>query len=636
MPDVVMQEAELRQVISDCLNLDHPKSFFLFAGAGSGKTRALVEALEVFRQKYAQRLRRSGQKVAIITYTNAACDEIMRRIDFDPVFSVSTIHSFAWELIRTHHKDIASWLRINLNREISELREKQKSGRAGTKAALEREAQINSKQRRLDHLDNVTRFTYNPDGENSGRDSLNHAEVVAISAAFMGEKSLMQQLLVQKYPVLLIDESQDTQKNLIDAFFGLQAKYPDKFGMFLFGDTMQRIYADGKVRLEEAVPDDWAKPAITINHRCPKRIIDLINKIRADADDHQQEPREDALEGVARQFLVEDEENVDRAAIESLVATKMVVAASDIKWTDTSEVKTLTLEHHMAARRGGFHGFFEPLYGISKFKTGLLNGTLSGVAFFARQVLPLIQALRLDDRFAVARIVRGLSPILSPQILKNSSSSLKDVRTAQSAAELLFSLWDDGADPLLKDVLATIVETRLFVVPDVFAPIVNRSEMRKAQASGIHEEVAETNPEVEAWEQALSAPFSQLHSYVEYISDRSTFGTHQGIKGLEFPRVMVVLDDNEARGFMFSYDKLLGAKAPTITDEKNKEAGKETSIDRTRRLLYVTCSRAKDSLAIVVYTSESRKIADYVRALGWFEDEEIVTLSGDSIPTSGG
>ena len=29
-----------------CLNLQNPKSFFLFAGAGSGKTRSLVNVLE--------------------------------------------------------------------------------------------------------------------------------------------------------------------------------------------------------------------------------------------------------------------------------------------------------------------------------------------------------------------------------------------------------------------------------------------------------------------------------------------------------------------------------------------------------------------------------------------------------------
>ena len=32
----------------------------------------------------------------------------------------------------------------------------------------------------------------------------------------------MQQILIKKYPILLIDESQDTKKELIEAFFKIQ------------------------------------------------------------------------------------------------------------------------------------------------------------------------------------------------------------------------------------------------------------------------------------------------------------------------------------------------------------------------------------------------------------------------------
>ena len=113
---------------------------------------------------------------------------------------------------------------------------------------------------------------------------------------------------------------------------------------------------------------------------------------------------------------------------------------------------------------------------------------------------------------------------------------------------------------------------------------------------------------------------------MKYISDRSPFGTHQGIKGLQFPRVMVILDDNEARGFMFSYEKLFGAKALTNTDEKNRLEGKDTSVDRTRRLFYVTCSRAQRSLAVIVYTKEADKVANHMSRVGWFEDQEVVRM----------
>ena len=627
MPETVTQEDELTKVIAACLDLEKPKSFFLYAGAGSGKTRAVIAAMDIFRTRYGTQFRQSGQKVAVITYTNAACDEIRRRTDFDPIFAVSTIHSFAWEQIRTYHKDISSWLRVHLSTEITELQEKQESGRSGTKAAHEREVQIESKQKRLQHLDVIKQFTYNPNSDNVGKKSLNHAEVIAISAAFLANKPLMRQVLIRKHPVLLIDESQDTQKDLIDAFFALQAKHPDQFSLCLFGDTMQRIYADGKVGLEQAVRADWEKPALAVNHRCAKRIVTLLNRIRSDADGARQEPRPDAREGVVRLFLINEVDDVDKLTVETKAARIMAEVTSDDEWMSQQAVKVLTLEHHMAARRGGFDRFFEPLYRIGSFKTGLRDGTLNGVAFFAQQVLPLVQAMQSEDRFEVARVVKKYSPIVSPERLSESTTSLRKIREAGSSVESMFSLWDDGADPVLLDVLKEIGHQGLFGIPDVFAPILFYADTQGEEGEPSPADAEEDrNLAVDAWREALSVPFSQFEAYVEYISDKSPFGTHQGIKGLQFPRVMVILDDNEARGFMFSYEKLLGAKALTNTDEKNRLEGKDTSVDRTRRLFYVTCSRAQRSLAVIVYTKEADKVASYMSRVGWFEDQEMVRM----------
>src|SRR5688572_20933421 len=50
--------------IDSCLSLDSPTSFFLFAGAGSGKTRSLVRALGQLRQKAGRRLELRGQQIA--------------------------------------------------------------------------------------------------------------------------------------------------------------------------------------------------------------------------------------------------------------------------------------------------------------------------------------------------------------------------------------------------------------------------------------------------------------------------------------------------------------------------------------------------------------------------------------------
>jgi DNA helicase-2/ATP-dependent DNA helicase PcrA len=59
---------------------------------------------------------------------------------------------------------------------------------------------------------------------------------------------------------------------------------------------------------------------------------------------------------------------------------------------------------------------------------------------------------------------------------------------------------------------------------------------------------------------------------------------------------------------------------------QNEEQGLETGIDRTRRLLYVTCSRAQASLAIVDYTENPANTKAHALLAGWFQEDEIIGL----------
>lgn len=54
--------------------------------------------------------------------------------------------------------------------------------------------------------------------------------------------------------------------------------------------------------------------------------------------------------------------------------------------------------------------------------------------------------------------------------------------------------------------------------------------------------------------------------------------------------------------------------------------GKENSIDRTSRLFYVTCTRAKESLAILMYTSNTERAKQTAIQYGWFGKNEIDVL----------
>ena len=86
------------------------------------------------------------------------------------------------------------------------------------------------------------------------------------------------------------------------------------------------------------------------------------------------------------------------------------------------------------------------------------------------------------------------------------------------------------------------------------------------------------------------------------------------------------MDDAQARGFLFSYEKLFGAKAKTDTDSQNEREGKDTSITRTARLFYVACTRAQNSLAVVAYTENADSVKSTALSNNWFSEEEIIVL----------
>jgi len=76
------------------------QSFLLEAGAGAGKTYSLIETLKALIASHGPKLRQRGQRIACITYTNAATAVINSRIDGSPVVFTDTIHAFCWALIK--------------------------------------------------------------------------------------------------------------------------------------------------------------------------------------------------------------------------------------------------------------------------------------------------------------------------------------------------------------------------------------------------------------------------------------------------------------------------------------------------------------------------------------------------------
>lgn len=382
------------------------------------------------------------------------------------------------------------------------------------------------------------------------------------------------------YPILLIDESQDTNKHLIDALFEVQATIKGKFLLGLLGDMMQRIYSDGKDGLGEGLPEDWVTPSKKLNYRCPKRIITLINKVRSSTDKQHQQPRAAAIEGVVRLFVLPSDLE-GKLAAERAIAAHMSKVTGDDKWNEPKAIKTLTLEHRMAALRMGFIDAFSPLYDVDSWRTSFLEGTLPASRFFSDQVLSLVNAKWRNDRFAVARIAKTFSPLLTQAALREAKDTKKHLQQVNASIDTLMALWKDGADPTLLQVLQSVAKSNLFEIPETLqANASGAIEEAEAGASEEDEQKDRQTNRAVAIQAFLSAPFSQIEPMAEYLSGKAHFDTHQGVKGLEFDRVMVIMDDKEARGFLFKYEDLFGGKA----------AGDKT-VESTKRLFYVTASR---------------------------------------------
>lgn len=608
--------------IYNYLNLTDPKSFLLFAGAGSGKTRTLVNVLQKIRDNNLQTLIENGQKVAVITYTNAACTEIQHRLEYDSIFTVSTIHSFIWSLINPFTSDIKDFLKNKLEIDITELTLKINNARdKNGKTALVNARRLSVKQKRLDELESIESFIYSPTSNKIGRGTLNHSEVISIGAAFIADKKLMQLVLVNRYPILLIDESQDTNKALLESFISVQKNNKSNFSLGLFGDTMQRIYSGGKDDLTTSLPLDWKTPAKVVNFRCPKRIVTLINNIRRIDDKKEQIPKDDAAEGVIKLFIA-DSTTANKVEIEETIRSQMVKFSKDNNWESVSKVKTLILEHSMASTRGEFHEFYEPLSTVDSLRDGALNGSNKIISFITDIVLNFINSVFEDDLFEITRIIKKNSLLLSSSntsFISDPLGTLREIDTDITALRKILV----AKTTTIRDVLSNIHQANLLIIPDELIGYLVDSNKENHESEADSELATELD---KAWLNALNANLIHVQNYASYIAGNLGYATHQGVKGLEFERVIAILDDEESRGFLFSYEKFFGAKELTKKDVENEEAGIDSAISRTRRLFYVICSRAEKSLAVVAYTKEPNAVKQKAIDSNWFSEEEIIIL----------
>lgn len=623
-----------------------PRSFFLFAGAGSGKTRTLVEVLRRITGVvehaeggiYASKLRARGQSVRVITYTKNAARVVISRLGENRLTEVSTIHSFCWDLVKGFDDDIRQALLAKYAEELAEAKAYAQSKKRGeTDTDRRKYAELAAK---ADELRATPAFRYHPDHNTYGEGALSHQAVLHVAAFLLRERPTLQRILQDRHPLLLIDESQDTMRGVLDALFDLTSVRSGQFTLGLLGDHRQRIYADGHTDLPSHIPPAWARPALQMNHRSQERIVRLINTIwEADIEGRTQpksgvaqHPRSEKQGGKVRIFVGDTARSTSaKLSAEADCAGAMAQVTKAEAWTvDQKGFKTLALEHKLGAKRGGFYEVYSGMVLLDKeAATPDPNGERMGPSMVRPLLGGLLElaACVLPDgtwnEFAAVAVLRrhdALTKVPSERAVR--ATRLAELH--QAVCRFAGLARTEGA--LVKQVLAPILEANVLPADSRLVEAYRDDRQTPSKPEREADESKEDRQR-RGWHALMNAPWGELARYRTYLGGEAPFATHQVVKGSEFKHVMVVMDDEEAEGNLFSYDKLFGAEGLSKGDMENIAAGKETAIDRTLRLLYVTCSRAEESLALVLWAKDASAALTAIKACGWFAADEVVALS---------
>ncbi|SEA76844.1 UvrD-helicase domain-containing protein [Alkalimonas amylolytica] len=628
-----------------CIASKPPKSFIMKAGAGSGKTTSLIKGLSAVIQIHGDNLRRTRQRVACITYTDIAAGEIWRDVGSDPLVHVSTIHSFMWLLAKPFQKDIRDWVSARITEKIRGIEEKQASyGPRVQQRTKDKDARdIVRLRRQLERISDVKTFRYGT-GSKYGKGILGHDDILKLGTYLICERPLFQTLLARQFPFVFVDESQDTTAEVVDALKLAQRDSGAPFCLGFFGDPMQRIYVTGSGLVEPE--SDWVDIPKPENYRCSLKVLSLANAIRRDGDDLVQVPgkrlnKEGIItstpEGSAHLFILPADNSRDVNL--SLVRQWMATNTGDDLWCpgsdDQNRVKLLVIVHQMAAKRLGFGELYSALNSKapSAFKDGFLDGTAWPLSPFMKFLVPIAIANHSGHQLEVMRLLRTYSPQLEDAAVAAAKISDRLKSLGKLVASITAGVFGES-NTTIGDLLRLVYNTELLLLDPRLTSYLDPSAVIEVQETPVQDENDEDEQEEDesekefmAMQAFLSCPANQLLAYQNYIMERSPFWTQQGIKGAEFERVLVVLDDAESTHSQFSYEKYLRLKEPSDRDIENLKAGLETTIDRTRRLFYVSCTRALKDLAVILFTENPSRAEPVLRQLNLFESDSIHTLS---------
>ena len=517
------------------------RSFRVEAGAGSGKTYSLNRAIEWIQANKWSDYSRKKQNVVCITYTNAAVDVIAERLAKDSFIIPSTIHSFAWNAIKQYQSVLIDAVTTNPD-------------------YLPDEGDSNQ----------VTEVAYTLGHryKENGIQYLYHDDVLKLFCLLL-DNAKFRRVFADKYPLILIDEYQDSYKPIIDRFiaFFIANGVGPQFGFF--GDAWQTIYQSNKAcgEIEHEKIEVIKKGS---NFRSAPRIVQLLNDIRPEL------PQKSAIDGFDGEVLVitcDDFSGVRRTEHNfknELPADELKARLNNIRekieqsTPADEDLKVLMITHKVLASQQGYEQLLEIL------DDGLRNKEDPFLLFFADTVEPIYHALDTSNTqllFDTLGIKRYPITKKSEKIKwKSLYDQLTEVRTQKAI-----------------DVLHAIIHSQLIPIPP--------------KVDGWYR-LYKDSPETMYTSKATIQHFLHL-DYAQFIAVRdflypdAQFSTEHGVKGEEYDNVVFVISKGWNQYQFETY-------APMITGHSSIPKGKEASFERNRNLFYVCCSRPKKRLFFFV------------------------------------
>ncbi|WP_271880490.1 UvrD-helicase domain-containing protein [Phaeobacter italicus] len=537
------QEAQER--VEQCL--EDERSFRLEAGAGAGKTYSLVEALKKIISERGKSLIQAGQQVACITYTEVARDEIARDIAEHPAILVNTIHGFGWSFISRFQKELRSL--------VAKLPERQE--------AIEQAGGISGQ--RVD-------YSFGFFSIDEEKIMLSHDDVPRFLAAMLSNEKT-KRIFKSNYPILFIDEYQDTDPSIMESLSANFFEVGDGPVVGLFGDHWQTIYRKDFELAEFENVEGIDKKS---NFRSVPPIVNVLNRLRPELAQEVEDPQ---ATGEARFFhcngYTGDRVSTAHAKNElpeeehARAIERMREHLVEEGWDFSPEnTKVLMLTHNSIAAKQGYPN----LARIFKRNEAFAKKEDATISFLLDTVEPLCLAFserRYGEMFRLLGKAPTIQSVADKEAWRHDMETLIALRQDGTVGQVIDHLKDTGR-PRLNDKVAAKEKALAEFNPD--------GEEEEPTSSIRQRELRETN-------------YSEIIAVEQYVSGSTPFATQHSVKGAQFPNVLVILSGGWNQ---YNWPRLL-EQIHTGQIPAKQRAG----YYRARNLLYVALSRPKKRLAVL-------------------------------------